>query len=309
MRTAQRKWSRPLALVGVMAAVLVLASTALAAVVSATDSTPGYADASQFTRDVSIADSGVVTDANVSIDFQKDSANDCTAPGTGTAFSDEIAFSLMSPMGTVVHLVYAGDEAGGPTYTNGPVVPRAVVTFDDEAATLVGGGQPTAGTFQPEEPLSAFDGEAAAGTWTLTVRDSVGADYLCYYGFTLELTTDSAGPSSLLCDLADGSLNATHCGRPVAIYAEGDGFSIYGIDINTGEGALASEITGEMIDAAGVPADGPVVIADGQNPYNYQPFTLYRLPTGEFQLNTFYWDGKPYNVKWEGSDPVTALDW
>ena len=31
MRIAQRKWSRPLALVGVVAAVLVLASTALAA--------------------------------------------------------------------------------------------------------------------------------------------------------------------------------------------------------------------------------------------------------------------------------------
>ena len=80
----------------------------------------------------------------------------------------------------------------------------------------------------------------------------------------------------MLCTTGDGSLNALHCGRPVAVFAKGGGLAIYGVDVNTGHGALAEEVGKAAIDEVGVPAGAPAVVAEGQNPYNFQPFTLYR---------------------------------
>jgi len=143
-------------------------------------------------------------------------------------------------------------------------------------------------------------------TLLLTFESGIAIDNL----ETSVLPDEEPTPAApMSCTTGDRSLNADHCGRPVAIFARNGGFAIYGIDINTGWGALASEITAEQIEAAGIPTDGPVVIAEGENPYNYQPFTLYRLPSGEFQLNTYYWDGKPYVVKWEGTSPVKVVTW
>ncbi len=143
-------------------------------------------------------------------------------------------------------------------------------------------------------------------TLLLTFESGIAIDNL----ETSVLPDEEPTPAApMSCTTGDRSLNADHCGRPVAIFARNGGFAIYGIDINTGWGALASEITAEQIEAAGVPTDGPVIIAEGENPYNHQPFTLYRLPSGEFQLNTYYWDGKPYAVKWEGTSPVKVVTW
>jgi|GEM_PF-1413720 len=143
-------------------------------------------------------------------------------------------------------------------------------------------------------------------TLLLTFESGIAIDNLETSVLPDEELDDS---TPMLCTTGDNSLNAHHCGRPVAIFAQNEGFALYGVDINTGWGSLASEITAEQIEAVGVPTDGPVAIAEGQNPYNHQPFTLYRLPSGEFQLNTYYWDGKPYVVKWEGTSPVKVVTW
>lgn len=314
------------AVLAVLAAMLVLASTVLAAVATASDSTPGFADNSVEVRSVALDVEGAVTDVNVAVDFQKIATQDCANPfsdGASFAYHAEISMFLTSPAGTIVNLVYDDDHPLGPTYgdTNNYddlVGDRAVVTFDDEAAAAAGGWNPVTGSFRPAEPLSAFDGEPAAGTWTFTFGDNSSWDYLCYYGFELAVETDyvepvdepTEEPAPMLCTTGDGSLNALHCGRPVAVFARGGGFAIYGVDINTGHGALAEEVGRAAIDEAGVPTGGPVVIAEGQNPYNHQPFTLYRLPGGEFQLNTFYWDGKPYVVKWApDASAVSVVEW
>jgi subtilisin-like proprotein convertase family protein len=48
-------------------------------------------------------------------------------------------------------------------------------TFDDEAgAPISSATSPFNGPFRPESPLSAFDGLASKGVWTLKVRDHVG---------------------------------------------------------------------------------------------------------------------------------------
>lgn len=110
-------------------------------------------------------------------------------------------------------------------------------------------------------------------------------------------------------DLNDGSMNYTHAGRPVALYSA-DPVTIWGIDPWTGEGQEAFTVTPEQIEAAGVPADEPVLIAEGINPYTEAAILIYRLPTGEFQLNTWYVGGKPYVITWnEGSTEITTLEW
>jgi len=113
----------------------------------------------------------------------------------------------------------------------------------------------------------------------------------------------------VIAKLNDGSLNAYHLGRPIAIYYSNGQYTIYGIDINTGWGSLALTFTDEDIEAASA-EDGPVVIATGQNPYNFRPITVYLLPTGEIQVNTMYWDGKEYIVKWDPADKdLNAVAW
>jgi hypothetical protein len=98
----------------------------------------------------------------------------------------------------------------------------------------------------------------------------------------------------------DGRLNP-HEGAPIAIYAVDEGvFEVWGIDINTGMGLLAF-----TADTTGLEAgDIPLVGAEGLNPYTFQPITMYLLPSGEFQINTYYWDGKPYIVTW----PTESID-
>ena len=47
--------------------------------------------------------------------------------------------------------------------------------FDDEAATAItDGSAPFTGSFRPEESLTAFDGGASGGLWTLKVKDDTG---------------------------------------------------------------------------------------------------------------------------------------
>lgn len=110
-----------------------------------------------------------------------------------------------------------------------------------------------------------------------------------------DISITEGAPLVFACDVADGSLNAYHCGRPVAIY--GVPLEVWGIDPSTGKGELVFEVGGDEIAALEAPA-APMVLAQGVNPFTGQPITLYVLPSGELQLNTYYWDGKPYIVTW-----------
>jgi subtilisin-like proprotein convertase family protein len=69
--------------------------------------------------------------------------------------------------------------------------------FDDEAATPIANGTwPYVGDFRPHSPLSAFNGEKAAGTWTLFIEAHLN-DFLAGEGFldgwSLEIQGDGSG--------------------------------------------------------------------------------------------------------------------
>ena len=78
-------------------------------------------------------------------------------------------------------------------------------TFDDAAPTTLGGGTPPyAGSFRPDEPLSAFAGKSGAavnGTWILRVKDIGPADL-----GTIECVSLSIQPLA-------GTPAASACGR------------------------------------------------------------------------------------------------
>ena len=83
-------------------------------------------------------------------------------------FISDLQIDLTSPDGTTVRL-FDKHGAGGDNLTN--------TVFSDAAATLISAGAaPFTGRFKPVQPLSAFSGEHASGTWKLTVRDTATAD-------------------------------------------------------------------------------------------------------------------------------------
>ena len=96
-----------------------------------------------------------ITDLNVCIDLVH-------------TFDGDLDIFLTSPGGTVIELS-TDNGGGGDNYT--------CTTFDDEAVnSVIGGVAPFSGSYMPETPLSAVDGENALGAWVLCITDDAGGD-------------------------------------------------------------------------------------------------------------------------------------
>ncbi|HEU4397287.1 MAG TPA: proprotein convertase P-domain-containing protein [Actinomycetota bacterium] len=93
------------------------------------------------------------------------------------AFDSDVSISLISPTGTEVALS-SGNGGSGADYGSGTNSCSGTPTsFDDVAATsITAGTAPFAGSFRPEEPLSAFAGENQEGGWILRIADTVAGD-------------------------------------------------------------------------------------------------------------------------------------
>ncbi len=114
-----------------------------------------------------------LTDLDVSINW------------SGSIFQvvEQIAVSIESPAGTVVHLIYdvQGVLSGNPfqpsTYTHNLFGSWSTLTttYDDEGSPIPSGNTtvPEAGSFIPEESLSAFDNENPVGNWVITFSDAI----------------------------------------------------------------------------------------------------------------------------------------
>ncbi|NWF70062.1 MAG: hypothetical protein HXY40_13330 [Chloroflexi bacterium] len=99
----------------------------------------------------------------------------------------------------------------------------------------------------------------------------------------------------------DGRVNnllATDAGAPVAVYCRADGgISVYFVSQESSRGSLVVLVTRTRIEAVGVPTENTLLGFLGN-------VRVYRLTTGEFQLNAAYPDGKPYTIVWD-SCPAT----
>lgn len=94
-------------------------------------------------------------------------------------FSGDVVVELAHPDGTTV--VLTGGDGGSRDNIGTPGVSPPNFSFDDAAATSINdftGSEPAGapGAYRPEQPLWAFRGKTAAGTWKLKVRDKAGGD-------------------------------------------------------------------------------------------------------------------------------------
>jgi proprotein convertase P-domain-containing protein/subtilase family protein len=120
------------------------------------------------------------------------SAEGATTVGIDHTYVGDLKVTLTSPSGTIVTLM---DRPGG-ELNDGNNFCQTVL--DDAGATsiqlITPVGAPYTGTFQPANPLSAFNGEPAAGAWTLNVADMAFEDTGNVRSFSLDVSTLSCTP-------------------------------------------------------------------------------------------------------------------
>jgi subtilisin-like proprotein convertase family protein len=163
-----------------------------------------------------VSGSGNITDLN----FVFNTGGACDAvvnninAGVNHTWVGDLVFRLTSPAGTTVTFI---DRIGVPTTAAGFNGNNfCAATIDDAAATPIEGVtvEPVAGTFSPNNPLAAFNGQNANGNWTLNVSDNAGIDTGAVQRFSLDITAGPANPSLSVNDVSvtegnSGSTNAT----------------------------------------------------------------------------------------------------
>ena len=121
---------------------------------------------------VTVGGSGTIVDVNV-----------LGLNGTHTWIND-LDFNLQSPAGTTVQIM--ARSCGSQDNFN--------LSLDDEAAPGSWPCPPTnGGTYQPSNPLSTFDGQNSAGTWTLIIHDNANLDGGSLNGWSVEICTAGGG--------------------------------------------------------------------------------------------------------------------
>lgn len=147
---------------------------------------------------------GLITELTVSLD-----GADCStgvSSGIEHTFLGDLDVSLEAPDGTTVLLA---NRVGGSGDN------FCQTTFDDAAvASIVAGSAPFAGSFQPANALSGFDGRNPNGVWSLVVADRAGADIGNIRAFSLHITAQDptptlslqiAGPDGVFVPVASGA--------------------------------------------------------------------------------------------------------
>ncbi|MFK7886542.1 MAG: proprotein convertase P-domain-containing protein [Gammaproteobacteria bacterium] len=101
-------------------------------------------------------------------------------------------------------------------------------TFDDDAAVPVEDecqdSPAIGGTFSPSNPLSVFNGEDLAGTWTLNISDNAGADLGTLNEWCLLPATSGGSPDSDGDGVTDDVDNCTMVANADQRDTNGDGF-------------------------------------------------------------------------------------
>jgi uncharacterized repeat protein (TIGR01451 family) len=138
--------------------------------------------ASPMVRGFTVAANAQVTDVNIGVQFTH-------------TYRGDIRATLVSPAGTVVNLI-----------TNvGTSADNLNVLFDDSAAASISthtsndntaAAPPYQRSFRPEGSLASFNGQGSAGTWQLTICDSLNSDSGNFTRTDLTLATVQIAPSA-----------------------------------------------------------------------------------------------------------------
>lgn len=132
---------------------------------------------------------------------------------------------------------------------------------------------------------------------TGTANFSFTCDYAALVAFIAALERGE-GPPAL--NLFDGRINDTQgkdVAAPVAIYP--GSIQVYGINPADGSGHQFIYLSDADIEAAGIPSDAPILLAEATNTFTGMGIAVYRLPDGNFQVNAQYENGQPYVYVWD----------
>ncbi|MDD7885768.1 T9SS type A sorting domain-containing protein [Flavivirga sp. 57AJ16] len=132
----------------------------------------------------------------------------------GYGVHEDLNVRLVSPTGTAVDLVQDrwGYWTGNPSQLNSfhlfPAI-EATVNFDDDNSTNIETlDNWQAGNFAPHNPLSAFDGENPAGTWTLRISDGnsqfAASDYFHFVTATITVTSGISNTAPVISGTSSG---------------------------------------------------------------------------------------------------------
>jgi uncharacterized repeat protein (TIGR01451 family) len=123
-------------------------------------------------------------------------------------YRSDLRITLRSPAGTTVTVMtWTGNVQSGDNLND---------LFNDEAAAAIGTHNATVAdpltpvpppyshSFQPSNSLAAFDGQNAAGTWTLVVCDAVAADTGQFRRADLYITSTSLSVVKTSSTISDG---------------------------------------------------------------------------------------------------------
>jgi uncharacterized repeat protein (TIGR01451 family) len=248
---------------------LVGLALALAANPAAAQTTTGYSNTttgtisetattctSPMVRNFTVAANAQITDVNIGVQFTH-------------SYRGDVRATLVSPAGTVVNLI-----------TNvGTSADNLNTLFDDSAAASItthttndntAAAPPYQRTFRPEGSLASFNGQGSAGTWQLTICDSLNSDSGNFTRTDLTLTTVPIAPS------ADLSLT-----KSVSNASPASGASINYIVSVTNASGSALTATGVTVQDT-LPAGFAFTSASGFGSYNGTTgvWTVGSIPAG-----------------------------
>ena len=92
--------------------------------------------------------------------------------------------------------------------------------------------------------------------------------------------------------------------QPVTISQNQNGYNIYAIDSVTGKALKALHIELDDVNALGVPAE-MTLLGQSANPFTGEMINVYRLSSGEFQLDTADSNNQIFSVKWNENGTLT----
>ena len=136
---------------------------------------------------------GTIADVNFKFDGSVCTATeDATTVGLAHTWVGDLQVTLISPSNTQVLMM---DRPGGGSFGSSGNNFCQTLLDDDAAAPSIQGidsgglDQPHTGTWAPANPLSAFDGEQAQGSWTLRLLDNEAFDEGTVRSFSIIIST------------------------------------------------------------------------------------------------------------------------
>lgn len=149
--------------------------------------------AAQITRTFTVPTSAIIGDVDLGVLLTH-------------TFRSDLRITLRSPGGITVNVMT--NTAGSGDNLNDRFDDEAAANISTHNATVTDpvtpAPPPYSHSFQPTSPLSAFDGQNAAGTWTMVICDSAAADTGNFLRADLFITSTSLTVTKISSVVSDG---------------------------------------------------------------------------------------------------------